>query len=43
MTIAPYVYIFAFGISAIGILLTMDYMERDHQHDDDTNQTREEH
>jgi len=35
MTIAPYVYILAFGISAIGILLTIDYMEKDQQHDDD--------
>lgn len=34
MTIAPYAYVLAFGISAIGILLTMHYMEKDH-HDDD--------
>ena len=43
MTIAPYVYVLVFGVSAIGILLAMDYMEKDQQHDDDTNQTREDH
>ena len=33
MTYAPYVYVLTFGITAICIMLVMDYLERDQRDD----------
>lgn len=34
MTIAPYAYLITFGIVAAALLLLLDRLEKDHDHDD---------